>query len=54
MSTYWLLISTTGAFLLFFLSIASFANMEALRLKPSEHVSIGFKLLLCAIVSFSI
>ena len=46
------MISTTGCLLLFFLSLASFAGMEALRLKSDIQVSRGFQLLLSSIVSF--
>ena len=49
---YFIIISVTGCFLLFFLSLASFSGMEALRLKDDDCVSRGFQLLFSSIVSY--
>lgn len=46
---YMLVICSAGTILLFFLTIASFADMEALRL-PKNNIAIGFKLFLCSLV----
>ncbi len=46
---YLLIVCSAGTFLLFFLTIASFADMEALRL-PENNVVIGFKLFFCTLV----
>lgn len=46
---YMLIVCSAGTFLLFFLTIASFADMEALRL-PENNVVIGFKLFFCTLV----
>ena len=51
---YMIIISLIGCLLLFFLSLASFSGMEALRLKEDIQVSRGFQLLLSSIVSFLI
>ena len=48
---YAIIISVTGCFLLFFLSLLSFGNAEALRLHKDTHVTRGFQLLLSSIVS---
>ena len=51
MSTYFLIVTTLGSIFLFYLALAAFCNQEALKIKPENHVSVGFKLLLCSIVS---
>lgn len=54
MSTYFLIVTTLGSLFLFYLALAAFCNQEALKIKPENHVLVGFKLLLCSIVSNSI
>lgn len=51
MSTYWMIISCAGFVVLLILSISAFFQMEALKLPHNQNISIGFKLLLCALVS---
>lgn len=48
---YAIIISITGCFLLFVLSLLSFGNAEALKLHHGTNVARGFQLLLSSLVS---
>ncbi len=46
--SFFLVLSTIGALLLFFLAICAFINLEALKLKKQHHSSSGFALLVAS------
>jgi len=47
--TFFFVLSSIGAILLFYLALCAFINIEALKLKKSHHASSGFALLVSAI-----
>lgn len=50
MSAYKLIISISGAILLFFFSMCSYAGMESLRIEPKQHSTAGTNCLIASLV----